>query len=327
VKSASSVKRPEEIQSSAPADLFSLPAPSFVEAFAKALGLSDDELTEHDRDTLVSAIRSGTSRFKVIDALQNRRQIPQAFERGQSHAIRRPPTCFALLENLTRFAPDDDAAFLRYAFAQLCDREPSHRESIEFEFDLRRGQIDRTAVVRRVAAIARREGRSALWDTLQPDVPDTQSAADPTFARNLPSGLVYDEGGRETLVFVQKRAQGGWSIGPDVLRQPFTVVDDGWSVRDGWLIVGPKRTLAAGVWRVDIDVVQASEAIFDVDVVANSGLDVLQRLTICGSFSGGFCVEFRPEHMFCEFRLSIREQVSNAAYWLKPRKISMQRIS
>jgi hypothetical protein len=275
----------------------------------------------------VSAIRTGTSRFKVMDALHNRRRIEPDHHRSQAQGIRRTGKHFVLLENLTRFALDDDATFLRYAFAQICDRDPTHRESVEFEFDLRRSRIDRATVVKRVVAIARRDGRSALWDTLRPDPDAAADPTDETFARRLPSGLVYDEAGRETLVFVRELAQGGWTMGPDVLRQPMTALDGGWRVRNGWLVVGPKRSLAAGIWRVNIDVLQAPDAMFDVDVVANAGLDVLQRLTICGPFCGSFCVEVRQEHMFCEFRLSVREQAGADVNWLRPRDISMQRVS
>jgi hypothetical protein len=324
---ANSAKRLEDHQPALPADLFSLPAPSFIEAFAAALGLSDLELTEQDRDTLVSAIRTGTSRFKVIDALHNRRQIQPGPPRSEAQGIRRSGQHFVLLENLTQFALDDDGAFLRHAFAQICDREPSHRESVEFEFDLRRGRIDRAAIVKRVVAIARREGKPALWDTLQPTAGEAANPADLSFARNMPSGLVYDEAGRETLVFVRELAHGGWSIGPEVLRQPFTAVDGGWRVRSGWLIVGPKRTLSAGVWQINIDALQAPDSMFDVDLVANAGLDVLQRLTVCGPFRGSFAVELRAEHMFCEFRLSVREQAAGETCWLRPRDISMHRLS
>ena len=68
MKTASSAKPPEETRPSAPADLFSLPAPSFVEAFAKALGLSDDELTEREIDVL-KLIAAGNGNKQIADEL------------------------------------------------------------------------------------------------------------------------------------------------------------------------------------------------------------------------------------------------------------------
>jgi hypothetical protein len=330
VKAMSSAKLHEQPGAPLPDNLFSLPPPAFVEAWATALGLSEQELTQVDRDNLVGAIRNGTSRLKVIDALHNRGAIPvPAGQRSGAHAIRRASDRFALIENLTRFAPDDDAAFLRYTFVQICDREPSGRERLELEFDLRRGLVDRAAVVKRIVAIAVREGNLALWDTLRPE-PEVETAAtaagDQTCARIMPAGLIYDENGLETLTFVREVPGTGWMIGPDVLRQTPKTVDNGWAVHEGWLIVGPKRSLKPGRWRVNLDLVQPQDAIVDVDVVANSGLDVLQRMAICGPFYGSFCVEFRPEHCFSELRMSVREQPGGSP-WLRPRNITMQRVT
>ena len=92
------------------------------------------------------------------------------------------------------------------------------------------------------------------------------------------------------------------------MRQPLEPFDGGWAVREGWLIVGPKRTLKAGKWRIDIDLLQSPEAIVDLDVVANAGLDVLLRAALCGHSCGSFCLDFLPDHHFqnCESQSASR---------------------
>ena len=307
-------------------DAFSLPATAFVDTWADAFGLSDAEFTPSDRDTLVAAIRGGTNRLQVIDALRTRRAVA-AQEAGRSavHSIRRPPDGFALIETFTRFAPGDDVAFLRHAFAQISGRDPSGRERLELEFDLRRGLADRAAVIRRIVELARREGRAAVWDTLAAASRPQPGTADLADARTMPAGLMIDEAGRETLVFLREMPGSGWLVSPEYLRQrQSAIVESGWSVAPGWLIVGPKRSLHPGPWRVDLDIVQPDTAMLDFDLVANSGLDVLQRLTISGPIHGSFRVEISPDHHFIELRLSVREEGNSG--WLRPRNVSMQRL-
>lgn len=322
------VAKPREFKTpQVPDDVFSLPPAAFVEAWAAALALDERDLSKADRDSLLGALRSGTNRLKVIDALERRRAAPhQSFRVASAHSIRRAPDGFALVETFTRFAPDDDAAFLRHAFSRICDRGPGEMERLELEFDLRRGLVDRSGAVKRIVAIAASEGRGALWDSLETDNDTDAQPRDPTSARTMPVGLTYDENGRETLIFVRDVPGAGIVTAPDVLRQAPRAVDVGWAVQEGWLVVGPKRSFAPGRWRVDLDLLQPEGAIVDLDVVANSGLDVLQHIVICGPFLGSFCVEFRHEHRFSELRLAVRRNDAGNL-WIRPRNISMQRVA
>ena len=274
---------PEAQGDDLPENVFALPPPAFIEAWSKALGLGERDLSDVDREHLARAIRHGTSRMKVIDAMDRHRAgAAQGLRTPRGHGLRREPDGFALLEVYARFAPDDDAAFLRYAFAKICDRSPSERERLEFEFDLRRCRTDRATIVKKIVAIAGSEGRMAFWDSLEPGADlDVEASQDRHSARTMPAGLSYDEGGRETLIFVREVQGAGLIVAPDILRQHPKTVDGGWAVTEGWLVVGPKRTFAPGSWRVDLDIVQSDDSVVDVDVVANSGLDVLQSLAVC----------------------------------------------
>ncbi|MBP1843470.1 hypothetical protein J2046_001726 [Rhizobium petrolearium] len=311
-----------------PRDVFSLPAESFVDAWAKALDLTEGELSQDDRSSLANAIREGTNRLRVVDALKARRPVPVALgNRSALQALQREPDQFAILENFTRFAPDDDAAFLRYSFSRICGREPDSAERLGLEFDLRRGVATRAKVVKKIVAIARRNGQAAFWDTLLPrDEDDLPESIDPSDARIMPAGLLVDMEGLATAVFVREVERVGWMIGADFLCQPLRVTDKGWNVQPGWLLVGPKRSFAEGIWLLDLDLVQPANARLDVEIVANSGLDFLQQLTIAGPFSGALCVNIRPEHRFIELRIRIHERAPEDA-WLRPRNISLRQSS
>lgn len=303
-------------------DVFSLPAREFIEAWAQALSLSEDELSAWDRENLASAIRRGSNRLKVIEALRSRKTIPAETGFSMRNDIRRTPDRLALLDVLVRFAPDDDAAFLSYAFQRICDREPTGAERLELEFDLRGGKVDRRSTIRRITALAQREGHLALWDTLVPD--DIRD--EPTDARAIPAGFAIDEDGRDTVVFAREIPdRRGWWIGPDMMRQKVRIADGGWVVEEGWLLVGPKRSLQPGRWRLDIDLVQPEQTALALDVVANSGLDVLHRFQVLGPFRGSVVFAIEPDHRFVEFRIDVPK--GQGRVWLKPRDISMRRLS
>ncbi|MFK0164174.1 hypothetical protein [Rhizobium sp. NPDC090279] len=310
-----------------PKDVFSLPAESFVDAWAKALDLTEVDLTADDRLSLANAIRGGTNRLRVVDALKARRPVPSSLS-GLSgvHALRREPDQFAMVENFVRFAREDDAAFLRYAFSRICGRDPTSAERLGLEFDLRRGVLTRTAVVKRIVAIARRDGQTAYWDTLLPENDgEGREAADLSNANITPSGLLVNSDGEAVVVFVREVEGVGWMIGPELLRQPLQINDGNWSVQSGWLLTGPKRTFADGDWLLDIDLIQPQTAKLDIEIVANSGLDFLQAITLAGSFSGTVCVAVKREHRFIELRVRIHERALEDC-WLRPRNISMRRV-
>ncbi|MQB41696.1 hypothetical protein DXT94_07160 [Rhizobium sp. ICMP 5592] len=310
-----------------PKDIFTLPAESFVDAWAAALDLTEIDLTQDDRLALANAIRSGTNRLRVVDAIKARRPIPQALsERSGVQAIRREPDHYAILENFTRFAPGDDPTFLRYAFSRICGRDPTSAERLGLEFDLRRGVTTRAAVVKKIVAIARRDGQTAFWDTLLPgNENEVHADSDPSNARLSPAGLLVDMEGQATAIFVREVENVGWMIAPDHLRQPLQINEGNWTVQPGWLLTGPKRSFAEGTWLLDLDLIQPPNARLDVEIVANSGLDFLQSMTLTGSFSGSLCIAIRRDHRFVELRIRVHER-SPEDSWLRPRNISMRQV-
>lgn len=311
-----------------PKDVFSLPAESFIDAWAKALDLTESDLSSDDRLSLANAIRGGTNRLRVIDALKARRPVPSPLDGLPGvQALRREPDQFAMVENFVRFSPEDDAAFLRFAFSRICGRDPTSAERLELEFDLRRGVLTRAAIVKRIVAIARRDGQTAYWDTLLPDDENEPSeSADVSNASITPSGLLVNTAGQAVVVFVREVENVGWMIGPDLMRQSLQIHEGNWSVQPGWLLTGPKRSFADGDWLLDIDLIQPPTAKLDIEIVANSGLDFLQSITLVGSFSGTLCVAIKREHRFLELRVRIHER-SPEDSWLRPRNISMRLVS
>jgi len=314
--------------SALPKDVFSLPAESFVDAWARALDLTEIDLSADDRLSLANAIRGGTNRLRVVDALKARRPVPTSLSGFSGmQALRREPDQFAMVENFVRFAREDDAAFLRYAFARICGRDPTSAERLGLEFDLRRGVLTRAAVVKRIVSIARRDGQTAYWDTLLPEDDDSgREAVDASSANIAPSGLLVNPDGQAMLVFVREVEHVGWMIAPDLLCQPLQINDGNWSVHPGWLLTGPKRSFAEGDWLLDLDLIQPQTAKLDIEIVANSGLDFLQTMTLVGSFSGTVCVTVKREHRFVELRVRIHERAPEDR-WLRPRNISMRHVS
>jgi hypothetical protein len=308
-----------------PKDVFTLSAESFVDAWAAALDLTDTDLTPEDRLSLANAIRDGTNRLRVVDAMKARRPVsPVLNERSGIQAIRREPDHYAILENFTRFAPGDDPTFLRYAFSRICGRDPTSSERLGLEFDLRRGVIMRAEAVKKIVALARRDGQTAFWDTLLPEnESEAREGSDPADGRLSPAGLLVNMDGQATAIFVREVENVGWMIAPDHLRQPLQINDGNWKVQPGWLLTGPKRSFAEGTWLLDLDLIQAPNARLDVEIVANSGLDFLQSITLTGSFSGTLCVAIRREHRFVELRIRVHER-SLEESWLRPRNISMR---
>jgi hypothetical protein len=180
------------------------------------------------------------------------------------------------------------------------------------------------AVVQKIVALARREGQTAFWDTLLPENESQASeGADPSNARVTPAGLLVNMEGQATAIFVREVENVGWMIAPDHLRQPLQINDGNWKVEPGWLLTGPKRSFAEGTWLLDLDLIQAPNAKLDVEIVANSGLDFLQSITLTGSFSGTLCIAIRREHRFIELRIRVHER-SPEDSWLRPRNISMR---
>ena len=301
--------------------VFSLPPAAFVDAWARALALSEKEFTPSDRDIFVRAAQTGSSRLKIVDALYARKWVSRSVQNDRhAHDICRVDDHFVVLENLEKFTPDNDANFVGYAFRQVCAREPTSTELLTFDFDLRRGAVDRRATIKKIVRIANLEGRPALWDSLSLE----EDASDPTCARTMPTGFAYDEEGRESLIFVRELPQGGWMVAPDILQQLPKVEQRGWLIEQGWLLTGPKRSVRPGCWRVDLNILQNDNVLL-LDLVANSGLDVLQQISICGSFSGSFCVTLASHHRFIELRLLARD--SSTDWWINPRNISMHRIA
>jgi hypothetical protein len=301
--------------------VFSLAPPAFVDAWARALALTEREYTASDRETYIRAIQTGTNRLKIIDALCARKWAGgPSLDSGTAHDICRQQDQFVLIEHLERFSPDDHAAFVRYAFGQICVRGPTPNELLSFDFDLRRGALARRAAIKKIVRIANQEGHAAVWDSLDLE----EDKTDPTCARTLPTGFSYDEEGRESLIFVRALAEGGWMVAPEILRQSPTMDQRGWMVQEGWILTGPKRSLHPGSWRVNLDILQ-QDHVLHVDLVANAGLDVLQQIAICGPFTGGFCVTIASHHRFVELRLLARD--CSTPVWINPRNISMHRVS
>jgi hypothetical protein len=308
---------------------FLLPPEKFVVRCAELIGLPEREFNQDDASRLVAALRNGVSRLQVADVMM-RRKAPHLTIPGSTPptALLREPDCFAVVDLFVQYAPEDDAAFLNYAFRRICEREPTPRERLEFEFDLRRRVITRIEVIKRIVQTRRDEGYEAAWDVLFDKPGEVGEEAGPARALLSFSGEMRDEAGREHLVVVRHAPGVGWLFAQNLWRQPYNPLADasGWKLHPGWVLTGPKRTLPSGEWRMNLDLIQPVDGRLDVEICANSGLDRILSLTLEGPCAGAMRFRLMPWHLFVEVRIFKPEQDPELC-WMHLRDLSLVRTS
>jgi hypothetical protein len=188
-----------------------------------------------------------------------------------------------VVEQLARYAPGDDAAFVQQVYGQTLERPPTSIEAIEAKFDLK-GGLSRTDFIQRVAR------RS----------PSCQLSSDGAVA-GLGSGLTAE--GKFAFSFIEPTAQGGWAVANDVYLQAGPTIEGALQVSAGVVLSGPKRSFAPGDWHLAIDLVQPEEARITVDAVANAGLDVLASFDLVGPARLVTAFRIEPWHHFLMVRL------------------------
>jgi hypothetical protein len=304
---------------------FALPPEPFIRRCAEKLGLTETELGEEDVARLVSALRSGTRKLQIYETLRLRKSPALTPRLLSDFVVTREPDQYVMRDLMVRFQPDDDAAFLRFAFHRICGRDPLPQERLAYEFDLRRGHINREKIVADLVIAARQSGKDAAWDSLVEPLDDKTVNSFDGSARQFIPGRMRDSAGRDGFVFCRWVPRVGWLIADNVWRQDNLPEENGWNLHPGWVLAGPKRTLPSGDWRLDFDFIQAEDAQLILDVVANSGLDVLMRQSFLGPCAGAVALKIDRRHFFLELRLWKPEQPSELC-WIQLRNLSLSRM-
>jgi len=214
-------------------------------------------------------------------------------------SIERMPDTFVNADLIVRFAPNNDEAFVRFAYEAVLCREPTSGEVLTSTFDIKRHAIARADFIGQIVDVARAEGKRAEISGLA----DTGKPHDRSPAPYFVNSEVLDGNGRQKLILVQHRNELGWIVSPDIWRQKVDIEQDFWAVNEGWILTGPKKTLPSGQWQLEIDLVQPDTATVTLDVVANSGLDCLAKASFGGSASCTLNFKVEPFHHFLEVRL------------------------
>jgi len=286
------------------AEDFLLDPEAFVERCIAVYATANRTVGPGERTALVEAIRAGRPRVEVADAVRRLYKGAAEVDRLPSiNGIGRQYSTFVDVPLLERFAPDDDEAFVRQLYQQMLGRHPTTVDMKEALFDLRHG-LDRRAFIDRLAA---------RWPGV---VLSTQPVDDE-------AGLSLAADGKLCFRLIEPRRDNGWSIPPAVWLQPVPTVDGALQVRQGMICHGPRRSFPAGSWQAVIDVIQPSNAVLTIDVVANVGLDILVETTVIGSASFAMPFEIASWHHFIEARLQLSKAAPRES-WLKLRTFMLK---
>lgn len=294
---------------------FALSAEAFVQRCIQAAELSSSQADAITSRLLVEALRAGRTRSEIANAIAHlARPSQKPVADSAYNSIMQPMENFIVADMLVNFAPDNDSAFLTFAANRILGRDPIEGELLSLEFDLRRRAITRLASIEWLVTLARANGRHVVCEGLK-HVP-------------MPAqGLGFSVNATGAMQFVALRATGisSWEVAPSSLAQKSVVENERWKLHPGWVVTGPKTSFEPGNWLLKLEFIQPSAAAMVVDVVANSGLDVL----FCQEFVGSVAVEIKlsiqASHKFLELRLLKPDQDSSLC-WITPRHIALVQL-
>jgi hypothetical protein len=296
---------------------FLLAPEAFVRRCAERCGGEGVALSELEIAELADAVRRGRPRLEILDAMLARHDpIDAKLQRPNVAALRRDFAGNVVVDVLLRYAPGDDVAFVRFAFEQIVNRPPTPRELLSLDFDLRCGRLDRRSIVERLDAQAQVEGVKVM---VSDRAPPARTESDRIWTAD---GQMVDTLGRYRIVLVRQLAGHGWLLAPGYWHQPIETADDGWKIRPGWVLTGPKRKLASGAWRLEVEFLQDDDATIFLDVVANAGLDVLAKSLFEGPARCSLRFTVADWHHFIEVRL-LKPEEAQEKCWASIRNLSL----
>ncbi|MBD8665908.1 hypothetical protein IFT59_21935 [Rhizobium sp. CFBP 8752] len=284
-----------------------------------------DEATLHK---LSERIVGGATREEIIRSLHNIQGEPYPVDRATAavnFARLGFPGEALVVENLVSFAPMDDKAYVIHAFSQVLVRQPSEVELARFTHQLEVGGITRLDLLELLNDVALSEGRHIAWDypSRFPQPKGYGDAAETSLLVQASGFRALSESSNETLTLCRFTGQ-KWELAPSMITRTEDIRADSWVVSDGFILTGPKSTIADGFWVVELDVVQPEWASLVVDVVANAGIDRLLHVTAHGNVRGSFRFEKLRMHAFPEVRLRVQDAVPGQ--WISVQSVRLRKI-
>lgn len=263
----------------------------------------------------VSALRTGRTRISVANAIAHfANPILVNTSNFTYNSLNQTMDNYLVTDMLLNFAPDDDIAFMTFAANKILGRAPKNGELLPIEFDFRRKIVTRLECINWLTQHARASGRNLIFEGLH-----SSSAIPNNF------GFSYDENGSKQFVAVNSNGFGSWQYAPNIISQNHSVNGSRWHVQSGWLMAGPKVSFEPGTWLLKLDFVQPESSALIIDVVANSGLDVLFCQEFVGSVAACIKLNIEKFHFFLELRIFKPLQDSNLC-WITPRKIVLVKL-
>ena len=263
----------------------------------------------------VSALRAGHTRMSVAKAVAHLAAPSLEYMNDPTYnSIIQPMDNHIVTDMLLNFAPNNDVAFLEFSAKKILGRNPEEGELLSIEFDLRRHTISRRGCIDWLTRYAKAAGRNVVYEDINP------SLAHPN---NF--GFSSDAAGAKQYVAVNSTGFASWEHAPNIIAQNHTIQKARWEIQPGWLITGPKVSFEPGIWLLKLDFIQPDDATLVVDVVANSGLDVLFCQEFTGSVAASIKINIKESHFFLELRLLKPVQVPSLC-WITPRKIALVKL-
>lgn len=290
---------------------FALPNDAFVQRCLTLAQLTEEKIGTIAYHQLIESLNAGKTRFEVAQAIAH---LASPQTQGSTdflyNALSQEMEIFIVAELLINFAPDNDAAFLAFTANKILGRAPKINELLSLEFDLRRKKITRLASIEYLVAIARSEGRHVICEGLG------RASSTPGI------GFTFDAEGKSQFLAIQSLENNGWAVSPHFIRQKIQFEKDGWKLNPGWVFSGPKESFIAGTWLLELDFIQPPLAKLVIDVIANSGLDVLFYQEFIGSATVSVKLDINKNHKFLELRL-LKPHQDNHLCWLMPRRFAL----
>lgn len=289
-----------------PADMIALAGDAFVKEAVQRLNLTT-QISVREQHAMAQTIYRGVNKSRIWEALAARNENrPMDKAPVLMTALIRPDDEVAIEEVLVDHGCEDDAIFLEYAFFRLVGRDPELAERARLQAALGAGEIDRHQAVLEIINIARAEGRNPIVAQINGDQPFSLVSAE----RQERQVLVKRLSPREYLI-----AEGGLQGG--------TLQDEGIQLHGGLALIGPKRPLKAGTWRLKIDWSQDADAAILIEVTANAGAEKILQVELAGTTLCNLEFRVKPEHMISEVLIhGLRK--GQAEHWIvRPREVSL----
>lgn len=294
---------------------FLLPAQAFVDRCLDAFDLTD-MIGTTEKANLVEALEHGVTKLALVGMLFDKKSGNGAqMLTRKSGGINREWDNYVLVELLERYAPDNDRAFILQAYKQILSREPGKAEALEAIRAFKFGDLSRKAFIE---GLASRTTQAVL---------SSHKTADATSVTVAAHAAGFGPNAKQQVVLAQLMPNGHYVVAPNVwfqdLWQPKAMSEDGiLHLNEGWVLAGPKRSLAKGAWTISIDIVQDDAAEIIADLVANSGIDTLMHAHLVGSASLKLQFMVESHHHFIELRL-LKPSQDRERSWIKIRDLSL----